>query len=96
MTADPLAALGQPGDLAVGLRPSLLMRRLRDERGEFFAPDPLQEELLDAEDPAIACVALRGGGKSTGVAVKLLHSVLFTPGASTSCSRPLIARANCS
>ena len=76
---DPFS-LGRLDDICVGLRPSLLMGRLRDERGETFEPDPWQEEFLDADDPAILLLAFRQSGKTTGVAIKALHVGLFEPG----------------
>ena len=77
---DPFASLGSPGDLAVGLRPSLLMRRLRDERGELFVPDEWQGRFLDTDDPAVLLLCFRQSGKTTAVSVKALHTALFVPG----------------
>ncbi len=79
MPRDPFD-LGRLDDLAIGLKPSLLMRRLRDERGEPFVPDPWQEEFLDANDDAVLLLAFRQSGKTTGVSVKALHVALFEPG----------------
>lgn len=72
--------LGRLDDLAIGLKPSLLMRRLRDERGDPFAPDDWQAEFLDSTDLAILMLAFRQSGKTTAVGVKALHTALFEPG----------------
>lgn len=73
-------ALGDLSDLNAGLKPSLLMRRLRDERGELMVPDPWQERYVDCEDPAILLLAYRQSGKTTGTAIKSLRVGLFEPG----------------
>ena len=79
MPHDPFD-LGNLDYLAIGLKPSLLMRRLRDERGEPYVPDPWQEEFLDTDDPAVLMLAFRQSGKTTAVSVKALHTALFSPG----------------
>jgi hypothetical protein len=79
MPRDPFD-LGNLDDLAIGLKPSLLMRRLRDERGEPYVPDEWQEEFLDCDDPAVLMLAFRQSGKTTSVSVKALHVGLFEPG----------------
>ncbi len=75
-----LSGLGRLDDLSIGLKPSLLMRRLRDERGEPFTPDGWQVEYLDSTDPAVLLLAYRQSGKTTGTAVRALHTCLFEPG----------------
>jgi len=80
MPTDPFAGLGRLDDLTLGMKASLLMRRLRDERGEPFEPDHWQEEFLDADDPAIMLLAFRQSGKTTAVGIRALHTALFEPG----------------
>lgn len=81
-------SIGRLDDLALGLKPSLLMRRLRDETGEPMTPDRFQQELVDATDPAILALAFRGQGKTSAVATKLLHIGLFEPGRTSAIFSP--------
>ena len=73
-------ALGRLDDLAVGLRPSELMCRLRGARGEPMEAEAWQRRYMDCTEPAILVLAARQVGKTTCTSVLALHVGLFEPG----------------